>query len=150
MGRRRQAREAALQALYLAEAGSMSAQEAMLSVKVGLEMPADALAFAEELAYGADEQREELDACIHKLAQNWALERMAAVDRNLLRLASFELLTHEGTPASVIIDEALEIAKIFSADDSAKFINGILDKIRSSKKKTKKKKTKKKAKKLSD
>ena len=135
MGRRRQARELALQALYLSEAGGMSAQEAMLSVKNGTHIDKDSLEFATSLAVGAYEQREELDKTIQKIAKNWTLDRMASVDRNLLRLASFELLNGGGTPASVVINEALEIAKVYAALESASFINGILDKIRKSSRK---------------
>jgi len=63
--------------------------------------------------------------CEH--AKNWRLERMAAVDRNVLRLALFEMLHHPETPAAVVIDEALEIARRFSGEDSAEFVNGVLD-----------------------
>ncbi len=139
MGRRRQAREFALQALYLSESGGMSVEEAILIVRAGMKLDETSLAFAKSLAVGTQEQREDLDKRIVKTAKNWTLERMAAVDRNLLRLASYELLHSEDTPANVIIDEALEIAKTFASRESSKFINGILDKIRSSVKKKKSK-----------
>ncbi|MFH2203683.1 MAG: transcription antitermination factor NusB [Elusimicrobiota bacterium] len=138
MGRRRQAREFALQALYLAESGGMSVQQAMIIVSAGHALDKETLVFAKALAVGAHELRDELDKRIAKTAKNWALERMAAVDRNLLRLASYELMHCPDTPASVVIDEALEIAKVFAARESGGFINGILDKIRKSARKGKK------------
>lgn len=130
MGRRRQAREAALQALYLCEMGKMSAREAMQSVLAGSTLDDVSAAFAHDLAVGAQTHREALDERIRPIAANWSLERMTAVDRNILRLASYELLHCPQTPIGVIIDEALEIAKIYSSTDSSRFINGILDKIR--------------------
>ena len=147
MGRRRQGREFALQALYLSESGGMSVQEALLIVRDGSTLDEATADFAFELAVGAADKREELDVKIRDAAKNWALERMAAVDRNLLRLASYELLRDDGTPPNVVIDEALEIAKVYATAESTRFINGILDKIRSgsgsgSVKKTKKKKAK--------
>ena len=71
-----------------------------------------------------------LDALIKKYAQNWEMDRMAALDRNLLRLGAYEIIFELDTPVSVIIDEAVEMAKAFSTPDSGKFVNGILDRIR--------------------
>ncbi len=71
-----------------------------------------------------------LDQLIAKYAENWEIGRMAAIDRNVLRLAAFELLNELDTPVSVVIDEAVEIAKTYSTQDSGKFVNGILDKIK--------------------
>ncbi|MBI5595905.1 MAG: transcription antitermination factor NusB [Elusimicrobia bacterium] len=130
MGRRRQGRETALQALYLSDTGRMSVAEAIIIVTAGGPADEKTLVFARELAEGAYARRADLDAHIQDVAQNWSLERMAAVDRNLLRLASFELLHHPQTPVRVVIDEAIEIAKSFSSAESSKFINGILDKIK--------------------
>ena len=96
----------------------------------GVELPPKAKEFADMLAQGASEHRPALDQIIVKYAANWELHRMAAIDRNLLRLASYELLHHADTPISVVIDEAVEIAKSFSTLDSGKFVNGILDKIK--------------------
>ncbi|MFH1723925.1 MAG: transcription antitermination factor NusB [Elusimicrobiota bacterium] len=130
MGRRRQARELALQTLYLAETGRMSVSEAMLIVRAGAKLDEKSESFARELAEKTADHRKALDAYIQKIAKNWELGRMAAVDRNLLRMASYELLNCPETPVSVVIDEALEIAKKFSSQDSSKFVNGILDKIK--------------------
>jgi transcription antitermination protein NusB len=130
MGARRQAREAALQILYLMDVGGFSFEDASKRFWLDSDLPPRGRQFAEELASGAAAQRPQLDACIVKYAENWELGRMAAVDRNILRLAAFELLHHIDTPVSVVIDEAVEIAKTFSTQDSGKFVNGILDKIK--------------------
>jgi N utilization substance protein B len=87
--------------------------------------------FAEPLIQGALEHRDEADALIKKHAQNWELHRIAAVDRNILRLAIFEMLHRDDIPPIVSINEAVDIAKKFSTQDSGKFVNGILDKIKS-------------------
>ncbi len=87
--------------------------------------------FAEPLIRGALEHREEADGLIKKHARNWELHRIAAVDRNILRLAIFEMLHRDDIPPVVSINEAVDIAKKFSTQDSGKFVNGILDKIKS-------------------
>lgn len=86
--------------------------------------------FAEPLIRGVIEQREQIDAEIQKHAKNWSLARMAAVDRNVLRLAAYEMLFREDIPPIVSINEAVDIAKRFSTHDSGKFVNGLLDQIR--------------------
>ncbi len=129
MGRRRLGRELALQALYIADVSSTPAEESFAGVvrREGDEFDESAREFARELALGALSRREELDALIQARAQNWALNRMAAVDRNVLRLAAFELTARPDTPVGVIIDEAIEIARKFSGDESTRFVNGVLD-----------------------
>jgi N utilization substance protein B len=86
--------------------------------------------FADPLIKGTLEHRAEVDAIIQKHAKNWDISRMAVVDRNILRLAIFEMLHREDIPPVVSINEAVDIAKKFSTGDSGKFINGILDKVR--------------------
>jgi N utilization substance protein B len=86
--------------------------------------------FADPLIRGALEHREEADALIKKHAINWELHRIAAVDRNVLRLAIFEMLHRDDIPPVVSINEAVDIAKKFSTQDSGKFVNGILDKVK--------------------
>jgi N utilization substance protein B len=86
--------------------------------------------FAEPLIRGTLEHREELDRIIQKHAKNWSLHRMAVVDRNLLRLAAYEMLYRPDIPPVVSINEAVDIAKKYSTDDSGKFVNGILDSLR--------------------
>ena len=88
--------------------------------------------FARALFEGSVAKREELDRQLRACTQHWRLERMAAVDRNILRLALYEMLSYPETPAAVVINEALEIARRFSARDSVEFVNGILDAIRKS------------------
>jgi N utilization substance protein B len=86
--------------------------------------------FADPLIRGTLEFRNEADACITKHAQNWDLHRIAAVDRNILRLAIYEMLHRDDIPPVVSINEAVDIAKKFSTQDSGKFVNGILDKVK--------------------
>jgi len=87
--------------------------------------------FADPLIRGTLEHREEADEIIRKHAQNWDIKRMAAVDRNILRLAIYEMLHRDDIPPVVSINEAVDIAKKFSTQDSGKFVNGILDKVKS-------------------
>jgi N utilization substance protein B len=86
--------------------------------------------FAEPLIRGALQHREEADALIRKYSKNWDLPRIAAVDRNILRLAIFEMLHREDVPPVVSINEAVDIAKKFSTQDSGRFVNGILDSVK--------------------
>ena len=86
--------------------------------------------FAEPLIRGALEHRDEADEIIRKHAKNWELHRIAAVDRNILRLAIYEMLHRDDIPPIVSINEAVDIAKKFSTQDSGKFVNGILDKVK--------------------
>jgi N utilization substance protein B len=86
--------------------------------------------FAEQLVWGVFDQRRELDRLIAGSAEHWRIERMAVVDRNVLRMALHEMLAPGGAPPAVIIDEAIEVAKKFGSADSGSFINGVLDAIR--------------------
>ena len=86
--------------------------------------------FARSLFEGAIANIDQLDGVVRAHAENWRLERMAAVDRNILRVALFELLHHPQTPPAAVINEALEIARRFSTGDSVQFVNGVLDGIR--------------------
>ena len=94
------------------------------------EQPPKVREFADVLFRGTITRLKEIDRLIQSHTRNWRLSRMAAVDRNVLRLAVFELLADAGTPDTVVINEALEIAKKFSTDESAQFVNGILDSIK--------------------
>lgn len=85
--------------------------------------------YAREIVDGVTDHRDEIDELISTYAQGWSLERMPNVDRAVLRLASWELLHNEQVPAAVAIDEAVELAKEYSTDDSARFVNGVLGKI---------------------
>ena len=90
-------------------------------------LPASARLFAEQLAAGTIAHLPEIDALLTKHAQNWRLERMAIVDRLILRLAVYELLYVPETSAAVVIDEAIELARTFSEDEAVRFVNGVLD-----------------------
>jgi N utilization substance protein B len=129
VGRRRLAREIALQALYVADVAHTPAEEAFAIVtrREGDEADAETLAFARDLALGALAKIDALDAVIQARADNWAMNRMAAVDRNVLRLAAFELTSRPDTPLGVVIDEAIEIVRKYSAEEATRFVNGILD-----------------------
>jgi transcription antitermination protein NusB len=131
MGRRRQAREIALQALYIMDTSGTPMQEAFAIVNRREEKGDEkTLEFALELVTGTTDHRPALDKLIEGAAQNWALSRMAAVDRNVLRLSAYELLHRPDTPINVVIDEAIEIVRKYSTEDSTRFINGILDKLK--------------------
>jgi N utilization substance protein B len=91
--------------------------------------------FSSQLVQGVAENLEKIDKKISEYATNWRLERMAYVDRNILRLGSYELLFREDIPPKVSINEAVELAKKFSSQEASKFVNGILDKIKSEHKK---------------
>lgn len=86
-------------------------------------------AFADDLVLGVAAKKKEIDSMISKHATNWQLDRMAVIDRNVLRFATYELLFMEDIPPKVSINEAIDIAKKFGGNDSGKFVNGILDKI---------------------
>jgi transcription antitermination protein NusB len=131
---RHRAREAAVQMLYQWEVGKVSIVEVGQTFWTG---PAgsDALAeglrvFATKLAAGVAGTVADIDPMIAEAAQNWRLERMNVLDRLILRLAVYEFLHEPDTPAKVIINEALELARTFSTDDSVRFINGVLDAVR--------------------
>jgi N utilization substance protein B len=87
----------------------------------------DAFAFAQTLVEGTLEHREEIDRLIRGQADHWRLERMPAVDRNILRLAVYEMLHHPETPKLVVVDEAIELAKKYGSEQSGRFVNGLLD-----------------------
>ena len=130
MGYRRAGRECALQMLYERDVGRNSEDEILRNYETKDELPAQIREFAGQLFSGTTARMDELDRLIQKHAQNWRLARMAAVDRNVLRLAVFELLSGGKSPDSAIINEAIELARKFSTQDSAQFVNGILDGIR--------------------
>ena len=99
-------------------------------VAENFELPEGAQAFAKEIVYGIERHHAELDALLSEHATNWRISRMAAVDRNILRIGAFEL-THTDTPARVVLDEAIELARRFGDDPSPSFVNGVLDAVAS-------------------
>ena len=129
MSRRTRAREIALQILYqddLNPSRNLAADE--LFLKRRLLEDRESIDFASSLISGVRRNRAELDDLLRRRADNWSLERMAATDRNLLRLSAFEILYTE-TPGRVIINEAVEIAKRFGSKTSPQFVNGVLDRV---------------------
>jgi len=94
------------------------------------EAEAEVRAFAESLVEGVIRERAALDVIIAEAAENWRIERMAVVDRNILRMAVFELAKAPSTPAVVVLDEAIEVGKKYGSEQSGAFVNGILDAIR--------------------
>jgi N utilization substance protein B len=130
MGLRRIARECALQMLYQHDVGKQVPETILESFWEMNEQPERVRAFATELFQGTISRIKEIDRLIQGHTKNWRLSRMAAVDRNVLRLAVFELLSDVKTPDTVVINEALEIAKKFSTNESAQFVNGVLDSIK--------------------
>jgi N utilization substance protein B len=131
MGHRRAARECALQMMYELDVGKHSKDEILRTYWQMNEHPPKVRDFADLLFEGTVQRLKEIDKVIQQHTKNWRLGRMAAVDRNVLRLAVFEFLSGGKTPETVVINEALEIAKKFSTSESAQFVNGILDSIKS-------------------
>ena len=128
-GIRRQARIAALQALYELDCTKHKVQEALARLRAGKALGQEALGFTEELVKGVLRNKSELDALIKKFAPAFPAEQMSIVDRNILRLAIFEILFNDKTPFKVAINEAVELAKAFGSDSSARLINGVLGSI---------------------
>jgi transcription antitermination protein NusB len=131
MPSRRKSRQRALQILYLWDARRQPLPEvidAYYDTLYSEEQPARD-AFAADLVRGVVEHIADIDARIARHAEHWRMERMPSVDRNVLRLAVYEMM-HAGTPAPVTIDEALELARRFSSEESVQFVNGVLDAVR--------------------
>jgi N utilization substance protein B len=132
---RRRAREAALQILYQWEIGRRDVDRAAETFFTQQwpdeEPPADELrAFASHLAHDTVERLDQIDPLIAGTTERWRPERMAVLDRLILRMAACELLRDKETPPAVVINEALELARTFSTEDAVRFINGMLDAIR--------------------
>jgi transcription antitermination protein NusB len=127
MGMRRRGRELALQMLYQHELSGNPMASILASFEELLLAPDATREFASRLALGAVDNQGEIDGRLAEQADNWKLDRMAAVDRNILRLAMYELLFATDTPPAVVIDEAVEIAKRFGSERSSQFVNGVLD-----------------------
>jgi N utilization substance protein B len=131
MGTRRKSRELALQMLFQADMGRQEAAEVLRTFwsERGQAVDDDVRGFADELFQAAVTRGEEIDRLIERHAEHWRMDRMAAVDRNVMRAAVAELLAFPQTPAAVVINEALEIARKYSTPESVTFINGVLDSV---------------------
>ena len=130
MTRRSRGREVALQVLYQVEQNAgISPEEIRRFVERRLLEDRKLCEFTDSLTAGVKQHQAELDAMISKVAENWRLDRMAAIDRNILRLGAYEMLHCPEVPAKVAINEALELAKRYSTAQSSRFVNGILDRV---------------------
>lgn len=139
MRKRTKAREYALQILYAVDITKDYPKSCIERFWKGSEEPSGQIKeFADSLVLGVWEKKNEIDKMISKHATNWQIDRMAVIDRNVLRFATYELMFVDDIPPKVSINEAIDIAKKFGGSDSGKFVNGILDKIN----KTETKKTK--------
>ena len=127
MGTRRKSRELALQALYQGELAGQNGLLVFEEFCVHFQVNKKAISYAKKLLDGVQEKGDVINRLISKYAENWRLERMSVIDRNILRLAVYEVHYQDDVPTSVAINEAVEIAKRYSTDDSGPFINGILD-----------------------
>ncbi len=130
MGTRRKSRELALQMLFQLDMGKQEAEQVRKTFWAERkDMDDDVRGFAEDLFRVASERLPEIDRLIEHHAEHWRIERMAAVDRNILRASVAEFLGFPKTPRPVVINEALEIARRFSTPESVQFINGVLDSV---------------------
>lgn len=130
MGTRRKSRELCLQMLFQGDMGKQTSEEVRKTFwneRPGLDP--ETRGFADDLFGVATERRQEIDELIQKHAQHWRMDRMAAVDRNVLRCSVAEFLAYPATPQPIVINEALEIARRFSTPESVQFINGVLDSV---------------------
>ena len=125
-GGRRKARSIALQALYEIDSVQHDPEETLNNLQAEAKLSEENLGFARELVDGVIKYKEKLDAQIHRYAPAWPIEQIAFIDRNILRLAIFEILIDNKLPVKVAINEAVELAKNFGGDSSSKFINGVL------------------------
>ena len=130
MGKRRQGREAALKLLYALDLTQAEAQDVVNATWVKEIVPPQARDFVMMLVTGVADHREEIDAAIRAWSSHWSLARIGVVERNLLRLAIFELLFRPDIPPNVTINEAVEMAKSYGAEEARVFVNGVLDRVK--------------------
>ena len=130
MGARRSGREAALQMLFQLEASGVSSEQAIeLFWRTFEDADPEGKPYADAIVRGVADNLDGIDKKVTAASQNWRLERMSRVDRNLLRLGTWELMFRADVPRAVILDEAVELAKSFGTDESSGFVNGVLDRI---------------------
>ena len=125
-GERRRARAIALQALYEVDSAGHDAEAVIARLLAERGLSEENNAFVRELVSGAIQNKEKIDNSIKSFAPAWPVEQIAVIDRNILRLAIFEILFDNKVPVKVAINEAVELAKNFGSDNSAKFVNGVL------------------------
>jgi len=130
MGARTSGRQAALQMLFGIDGASNADVEAVIrGFWREFDGDPEGRAYSDELVRGVVSSFRRVDELIRLASTNWRVERMARVDRNLLRMSAYELLERESVPRAVILDEAIELAKLFGSEDSGAFVNGVLDRI---------------------
>ena len=139
MGSRTRARECALQALYQLDTSAGDAREAVRGVMAHFEGDPETAGektadgeterFADELVRGVQSERAAIDELIQKSSTHWKLDRMARVDRNILRLAVYEILRRADVPVRVTLNEAIELGKKYGSEESSSFVNGVLDRV---------------------
>jgi N utilization substance protein B len=127
MHQRRKAREIALQVLYELDVLNITVNEAVWLFWNNFDAPEESKKFSTLLIEGTWDKREEIDSLISSCSENWSLARMSRVDRNILRMAVYELLHCPDIPPKVTLNEAIDIAKLYGSENSGSFINGILD-----------------------
>ena len=127
MGKRRKARESTLQILFQLEFDDSDEDKVIESFWRNRKAPKEIVEYTQFLVEGIVSHQERIDRLIQSVSENWRLDRMAIVDRNVLRIAVFELLYEESLAPAIVINEAIEVAKKYSSEDAATFVNGILD-----------------------
>ena len=130
MGKRRRAREFALQVLYQLEIAKQNPHKMLAECREHFSVGDEEYEFAEEIVRGITDHSEEIDRLIEQYSEHWRLNRMALTDRNILRIAAFEFLYCRDIPPKVTLNEAIELGKSYGSEESGSFINGILDRIR--------------------
>lgn len=123
---RHKARTIAMQALYEIDSAARPSEKVIQHLLDGVSLSEENAAFAQDLVAGTIRHRDEIDRKIQDFAPTWPLEQLAMIDRNILRLAIFEILFDNKVPVKVAVSEAVELAKAFGSESSAKFINGVL------------------------
>jgi N utilization substance protein B len=129
MARRSRAREAVLQVLFQSDFNTASKEDDVRSFLKQRLQDKDLEEFATQLYRGTLEHRTEIDSALAQLSENWSVERMTGVDRNVLRLGAYELLHHRELPFQAVIDEAVELARRYGTAESSAFVNAILDRL---------------------
>ncbi|MDD5492702.1 MAG: transcription antitermination factor NusB [bacterium] len=136
MGSRRKAREIALQMIYSIDVNNLDIKDSLNLYWENNPEEHEVVEFANMLSIGTKDNLNKIDELITQYTKNWNLKRMASVDRNILRVAIYELVFYKETPVNVVINEAVELAKKFSTSESGGFVNGILDKVKEVRKDT--------------
>jgi len=130
MGRRRRARETALQVLYELEFNDAGQDAILLRRKTEEAAKPEESAYTDWLVRGVSDRKDEIDGLIQKAARHWRVARMGLIDRNILRLSVYEMLEEKTLVPAIVINEAVDIARSYGGDESAAFVNGVLDAVR--------------------